>query len=61
MLSEISQRKTNAIWFHSYVESKKKKWAKKKRQTKNRLLALENKQMVPEGRWVGVGEIGKEN
>ena len=25
MLGEISQRKTNAIWFHLYVESKKRK------------------------------------
>ena len=25
MLSEISQRKTNTIWFHSYVELRKKK------------------------------------
>ena len=25
MLSEISQRKTNTIWFHLYVESKKTK------------------------------------
>ena len=24
MLSEISQRKTNTVWFHSYMESKKK-------------------------------------
>ena len=24
MLSEISQKKTNAIWYHLYVESKKK-------------------------------------
>ena len=25
MLSEMSQRKTNTIWSHFYVESKKKK------------------------------------
>ena len=24
MLSEIGQRKTNAVWFHLYVETKKK-------------------------------------
>ena len=32
MLSEISQRKTNTIWFHSYVEFKKQnrwKWGEK--------------------------------
>ena len=26
MLSEISQRKTNIVWFHLYVESNKNKW-----------------------------------
>ena len=27
MLSKISQRKTNTVWFHLYVQSKKpKKW-----------------------------------
>ena len=29
VLSEISQRKTNTVWFHNYVESKKpnsQKW-----------------------------------
>ena len=32
MLSETNQRKTNAIWFHLHVESKKQnKWAKKQR------------------------------
>ena len=25
MLSELSQRKTNTVWFHSYVESQKPK------------------------------------
>ena len=33
MLSEISQRKTNTIWFHSYVESKKQN--KTNKQNKN--------------------------
>ena len=34
MLSEISQRKTNAIWFHSYAEFKK--WNKQKKTLKYR-------------------------
>ena len=33
MLSEISQRKTNTIWFHSYVESKKQKQTTKHNKT----------------------------
>ena len=27
-LSEVSERKTKSIWYHFYVESKKKKWYK---------------------------------
>ena len=48
MLSEISQRKTNTIRFHSYVEFKKQnqlaKGKKKERgKPRNRLLTIENK------------------
>ena len=33
MVSKVSQRKTNSIWFHSYVEFKKQnKWPKGKRE-----------------------------
>ena len=28
LLSEVSQTKTNIVWYHLYVESKKKKWYK---------------------------------
>lgn len=34
MLSEISQRKTNTIGFHSYVKFKKQMKKQKERQTK---------------------------
>ena len=37
MLSEISQRKTKTIWFHSYVDFKKQnKWAKGKKRERER-------------------------
>ena len=29
LLSEVSQRKTNTVWYHLYVESKKAKLLKK--------------------------------
>ena len=52
MLSEISQRKTNAIWSHLYVEPNK--------QNKNRLIDTENKWVVARrGRGWG-SEIGKQ-
>ena len=56
-----SQRNTNAIWFHSYVEFKRQnKQAKEKRdKPKNRLLTTENKQMVTRGDVSGrMGETG---
>ena len=49
MLSEISQTKTNTVWFHLYVESKKQnKWT-------NITKHKQNKQVVAreEGRWGG--------
>ena len=48
MLSEISQRKTNAIWFHLYVESKK--------QNKQTVTNLDTKNKLMVTRWeVGEG------
>ena len=41
MLSKISQRKTNTICFHSYVEFKKQN--KGKKETKKQTLTTENK------------------
>ena len=42
MLSEISQRKTNTNWFHSYVEFKKQnKLAKEKQETHTHTLSLQ--------------------
>ena len=45
MLSKISQRKTNTVWFHLYVETKKQN----KQQNWNRLTDTENKCMVAKG------------
>lgn len=45
MLTEISQKKTNTIWFHLYMEFKNKT-KKNKDKPKDRLLTLENKLMV---------------
>ena len=63
MPSEISQRKTNTVWYHLYVESKKKKnttnwWIQKKG---SRLTDTENKLGVTSERKEGIGntEVGK--
>ena len=55
MLSEISQRKTNTLWYHLCMESKKTK-------QKNTLMDTENKQVVAreeegEGSETGEGVI----
>ena len=58
MLSEISQRKINTVWYHLYVESKKynKLVNIKKR---SRLTDIENKLMITSGeREGGRGNIG---
>ena len=47
MLSEISQRKTNTVWFHSYMESKKK----------SRTLETESRMVVTGGQWQGDREM----
>ena len=45
MLSEVSQRNTNNIWFHSYVECKKKN-----QQTKQTKLEIQRTNwQLPEG------------
>ena len=54
MLSEISQRKTNTVWYHLYVESKK--YNKLVNITKrSRPTDIENKLVVTSG-WGGVGQ-----
>ena len=49
ILSEISQRKTNIIWYHLYVESKRKKRLKST-YFQNRDSHTENKIIVTKGR-----------
>ena len=48
MLSKISQRKTNTVWFHLYGKYKKQnKWTIKP--NRNRLIHKENKPLVVRG------------
>ena len=59
ILSEVSQRKTNIIWYHLYVGSKKwYKWTDL--QNRNRLIDIENKLMVTKGERRGWGGINQE-
>ena len=51
MLREISQRKTNRVWSHLYVESENK--------NKNKLIDTENRLVVARGREWRVGEMGE--
>ena len=44
MISKIRQRKTNTIWSHLHVESKKQS-----KQNENRLIDTENKQVAARG------------
>ena len=53
MLSEVSQRKTNTVWFYLCVACKKK--SEQTKQSKNRLIETENKRL-PEGEMGGGGE-----
>ena len=57
ILSEVRQRKTNIIWYHSYVESKKKwhKWTYL--HNRNRLTDIENKLVVTNGEREGEGQF----
>ena len=50
MPSEINQKKTNTIRFHSYVEFKKQ-MNKEERQAKPRLLTIENRGLIEGGGW----------
>ena len=55
---EVSQRKTNIIWYHLYVESKKwYKWIYL--QNRNRVTDVENKLMVTKGEGGGAGRRDK--
>ena len=47
LLSEISQAKTVIIWYHLYMESKKKRCKWTYLQNRNRPTDIENKLMVP--------------
>ena len=46
VLSEVSHRKENIIWYHLYVESKNKLYKWSYLQNKSRLTDIENKLMV---------------
>ena len=48
ILSEVSQKKTNIIWYHLYVESKKM-MQMNYLHNRNRLIDIENKLMVTKG------------
>ena len=43
ILSDVSQRKTNATWYHLYVQSKKYK----KKSEYNKIKAKQNKETDP--------------
>ena len=52
ILSQVSQRKTDIVWYHLYMQSKKNELIYKT----NRLTNIENKLMViKQDRWVGGG------
>ena len=54
ILSEVSQRKTNIIWYHLYVESKiRHKWTYL--WNRNRLTDIENRLVVAKGELGGGG------
>ena len=48
ILNEVSQRKTNILWYHLHVESKKKKY--KWTYLQDRLTDIENKHDYQRGR-----------
>lgn len=45
----ITQRKTNTIWYHFRLDSKKSKQMNKENKNKNRLMETENKLIVARG------------
>ena len=49
MLSEVSQRKTNIIWYHLYVESKKNGTNELIYKTEIRVTDVKNKLMITGG------------
>ena len=49
ILSEVSQTKTNIIWYHLYVEYKKMIQMNLYLQNRNRLTDIENKLIVTKG------------
>ena len=49
----ITQRKTNTIWYHFRLDSKKSKQMNKENKNKNRLMETENKLIVARGKEVG--------
>ena len=49
ILSEVRQAKTNVIWKHLYVESRKKGYKWIYLQNRNRLTDIENKLMITKG------------
>ena len=57
ILCEVSQKKTNTTWYHSYVESnyKNKDTDKTYLQNKNRFKDIKNKFMVTKGEMCGEG------
>jgi len=57
MLTEISQRKTNTILFHSYVKFKKENKQRQKQQINQKPdSTIENKLMVTRGEMGKTGE-----
>ena len=52
ILSEISQRKTNIIWYHLYVESKKNSTTELIYKTE-KLTDMENRLTVTKGKGAG--------
>ena len=60
MLSEIvRQRKTNGVWLHSYVKSKKIKWTNKRERNQAQIQRTDYLVTRGEGVW-GVPEISNE-
>ena len=51
MVSEVSQTKTNTVFLHMYVESKK--YNKREIQHRNRFTNIENKLMINSGEKCG--------
>ena len=49
IVSEVSQRKTNIIWYHLFVESKKIILTWTYLQSRDRLTDIENNLMVTKG------------